>query len=73
MNTPGKNDGIIQSWLDGELVLDRRDIRFRDTNTFSIDQLYFSTFFGGDDPSWAPSKNETVLFDDFNVSTRPMP
>lgn len=72
MNRPGQRDGIIQSWLDGELVLDRRNIRFRDTDEFAIDKLYFSTFFGGNDESWSPSKDETVLFDDFVVSTQPI-
>jgi len=39
-----------------------------------IDQIYFSTFFGGNE-HWATSKAETVYFDDFKVSipTPPKP
>ena len=67
MNTPGENDGRITCWLDGEMVLDRTDMRFRDVSTFAIDGMYFSTFFGGGSSSWATSKDETVYFDDFRI------
>src|SRR5690606_27041684 len=39
MNTPGENDGIIQGWLDGELALDVRTLRFRDVDSFAIDGI----------------------------------
>ena len=69
MNTPGEEDGVVQSWFDGELALDRAQIRYRDVDTFSIDTLYFSTFFGGSGSTWAPTADETVDFDDVVVST----
>jgi hypothetical protein len=72
MNRPGQRDGVVQGWFDGQLALDRRDIRFRDVDTFAIDAFYFSTFFGGSDPSWAPSKDERVDFDRFVVGTGPL-
>lgn len=72
MNEPGSQDGIVQSWLDGELVLDRRDIRFRDTNELAIDAFYFSTFFSGPGPQWAPPYDTYIDFDDFVISTRPI-
>jgi hypothetical protein len=68
MNTPGAYDGIIQSWFDGSLALDEQGIRFRDVSSFSIDSVRFETFFGGGDPTWAPTKDEYVYFDDFVVS-----
>ena len=73
MNTPGTNggqglrDGVIQAWLDGVQVLDVDDIRFRDVASLQIDQLYFSTFFGGGSSRWATSKDEVAYFDDFVV------
>jgi hypothetical protein len=69
MNHPGERDGIVQGWFDGALALDKRDIRFRDVDSFAIDAFYFSTFFGGDDPSWAPAKDERVDFDVFAIGT----
>lgn len=70
MNTPGQDDGIIQAWLDGELVLDQQDLHFRDTTSIQIDQLYFSTFFGGSSAIWETTKDEHVYYDDFVVSTQ---
>lgn len=72
MNTPGKRNGIIQSWLNGEQVLDIRNIRFRDVSSFAVDALKFETFFGGGDSSWAPSRDVSVFFDDIIISTAPI-
>ena len=47
MNDPASSNGVLQIWLDGNLVVDRQDVRFRTTPDLGIDQLYFSTFFGG--------------------------
>lgn len=67
LNQPGVADGILQIWLDGELVHDQTDVLFRLTPDLKIDQMYFSTFFGGGS-SWKTSKDETVYFDDFVIS-----
>jgi hypothetical protein len=70
INTPGRRDGVVQGWFDGVLALDRRDVRFRDVDTFAIDLFAFSTFFGGSDPTWAPSKDEHITFDQFVIAVR---
>jgi hypothetical protein len=69
MNTPGQHDGLAQAWVDGRLVLSRHDFRFRDVDSFGIDAFQFSTFFGGNTPEFAATKNEQVYFDDFLIST----
>jgi hypothetical protein len=69
INTPGRRDGVVQGWFDGLPALDRRDVRFRDVDAFAIDQFAFSTFFGGSDPSWAPTKDEHITFDEFVIAT----
>ncbi|MBN2530455.1 MAG: hypothetical protein JXR76_28975 [Deltaproteobacteria bacterium] len=61
-------DGQVRSWLDGELALERTDVRFRYTNDFAIDGFYFSTFFGGSTAEWAPVKDEHAMFDNFVIS-----
>lgn len=72
MNTPGAQDGVLQAWLDGVLVLDLQDFEWRSAGkTYGVDALYFSTFFGGGDASWAPSSPQHIDFDDFVVSTGP--
>ena len=65
-------DGIVRSWLDGELALNRTDVRFRYTDGFAIDGFYFSTFFGGSGAEWAPVKNEHAMFDNFVLSDQPI-
>ena len=69
MNTPRVNDGILQTWFDGRQTLYVDNLRFRDVDSFAIDQFYISTFFGGGDDTWAPTKDEYISFDDFIIST----
>lgn len=64
MNTPGKNDGGIISWLDDEKVLDE-SIALRNDYDLGIDSFQFVTYFGGNDESWYPEKNEKIYFKDF--------
>ncbi|MBK9262765.1 MAG: hypothetical protein IPM54_23550 [Polyangiaceae bacterium] len=73
MNTPGENDGVLEAWFDGASALSQKAFSFRLAGaTFGIDTLYFSTFFGGSDASWAPTAPQMVDFDDFVVSTGPI-
>jgi hypothetical protein len=67
------NDGSITAWIDGELALEAGGMRFRDEDDFAIDGMYFSTFFGGSNSSWATTADETVLFDDFRIAAISMP
>lgn len=69
LNTPGQANGIMEAWLDDRLVLSRGDVMFRGPGaSFHIDSLYFSTFFGGSDATWAPSSDQTIDFDDFVIT-----
>lgn len=70
MNTPGRDNGRIKVWVDGDRVLDIRDLEFRTNEQLGIDAFYFSTFFGGGDATWAPSKDEVIYFDDFEITVR---
>jgi len=70
MNTPGEYNGIIEGWLNGVLAIRETNIRFRDTASLGIDAFYFSTFFGGQGPEWAPTRDEYILFDNFIISTK---
>ena len=67
MNTPGKEDGKIISWLDGEEVCNLT-LRFREDNSFGIDMFKFAVFFGGNDETWAPDKDENIYFKDFRFT-----
>jgi len=73
LNTPGRHDGILRSWLDGGLALAKNDLRFRETPSIGIDALYVSTFFGGDDAAWSTTKDEAARFRDFTVTVPVIP
>jgi hypothetical protein len=68
MNTPGQNDGIVQAWLNGELVLDIRDFKFRDVDTFAIDTFTMMSMFS----SVASVKDEYADIDEVIISTTPI-
>jgi len=65
MNTIGQKDGKIISWLDGEEVLNT-DIALRNDSSLGIDSFQFVTYFGGNDETWFPKKDEKIYFKDFN-------
>jgi len=69
--TVGDKNGIVRSWLDGELSLEVDTLRLVDFADQKIDWFYISTFHGGSDISWAPSKDVYVRFDDFRIATTP--
>ncbi|MCH2109014.1 MAG: hypothetical protein MK135_06775 [Polyangiaceae bacterium] len=73
MNTPGESDGVLEAWFDGELAYQTQELLYRRANaSFAIDTLYFSTFYGGGDSSWAPDAPTFVEFDNFIVATEPI-
>jgi cellulase/cellobiase CelA1 len=49
-------------------VLDEQELTFRTTDELQIEGLFFSTFFGGGDSSWATPKDVYIDFAEFEVS-----
>lgn len=70
LNTPGKNDGILQAWFDGKEAFYSDTILFRKDKKVKTDRISYSVFMGGDDLSWAPANDQYICFDDFRVSTQ---
>ncbi len=70
MNDIGKKNGIIEALVDGKQAFFADTILFRKDDKLAIDQVFYSVFMGGDDLSWASSKDEYIYFDDFYVSTQ---
>jgi hypothetical protein len=72
MGTSGQRDGVMQAYIDGRLALDGR-LKWRNSGaSYGIDKLFFSTFFGGSNQSWAPRSQQQADFDDFVVADRPI-
>lgn len=67
LNQPGQNNGRIQVWVDGKQVVNQDNLMFRTTDQLKVNGIFFSTFFGGDDPSWATPNNVYVDFAQFSV------
>ena len=61
LNDLDKNNGFIEAYLNDTLVFKKYDFSFRLTEKIQIDNLCFNTFYGGSDPSWAPSKEEKLF------------
>lgn len=71
MNTPGETDGVIRYWVDGALVMEKTDFRFRDDPSVQVNAIFFSVFFGGNHPRWAPLTDSEAEYRNFRVMTDP--
>lgn len=67
VNTPGATNGSVTLSYDGKQVISQGNIDVTEKSV-AVGGLFFSTFYGGSDPSWAPSQNESISFSDFSVS-----
>lgn len=73
LNTPGASDGEVTVWQDGRQVFTQRGMTYRTTDQLKIDGLFFSTFFGGGDESWASPVDQYADFAGFTLSTEFVP
>lgn len=72
---PEKDDGFARIYVNGELLVDHRGVRFRGSmgDETLISQFMFSTFHGGHEPDWAPKsedgsyKDVHACFDNISV------
>lgn len=67
LNQPGKGDGKIEIYLDGKLVSEIKDLKFRNGAGLTLDGLFFSTFFGGSDKSWASQDDVYMDYKNFEM------
>lgn len=57
LNSAGQADGVLKVWLDDRLVYSNQEMIYRYDNLLSIDGILFSSFFGGNKPKFASSKD----------------
>lgn len=60
LNTLGENDGIIRAWVDGRLVEEKTDWRWRDVDTLRIEEVWMNVYHGGT----ATAPQDLVLYID---------
>lgn len=70
LNTPGRTDGLVEVWLNGVQVFTQTGLLFRSTLSLRIDGLFFSTFFGGGNATWATPREQYAEFAGFTVDTK---
>lgn len=73
MNEVGKRNGKLYVWIRaGEssperLLVSRTSMEWRSVATFGVDSVYFETFHGGSDKTWAPTKPCWAEFGEMRV------
>ncbi|KAH9998522.1 hypothetical protein BJV74DRAFT_767791 [Russula compacta] len=67
LNNPTTTNGQVILYFNDVQALEHNDIDFRSSNVITAGGLYFSTFFGGDDPSWAPPNLTHTYFRNFQL------
>ena len=68
LNSPAGHDGRITVWQDGRQVLDQTGLQFRSSPSLQVDGLFFSTFFGGSDTTWASPVDQYADFAGFTIA-----
>lgn len=66
LNSPGLSDGVLRGWLDGKLVFEKTNLRFRSSPALKIEEVWFNVYHGGGDT--AP--RDLVLYIDNVVIAR---
>jgi len=68
LNTPGKNDGVNELWIDGRLECERRNLNFRGTYTkHGINAVFLEAYWNKGSPV-----TQSRWYDNFVISTKPI-
>ncbi len=67
LNDPGRANGVLRAWIDGVLVFERSDIRFRSIPDLRIEALWMNVYHGG--TSSAP-QDLSLYIDNVVVATQ---
>ncbi len=68
MNDPGQANGVVTLTVNGQ-VSSMDIVTLRTNGDLKFSGIFFSTFFGGGDSSWATPKEQELLFSDFTNSS----
>ena len=78
LNTPGKSDGRVRTWLDERLVMTHSGFRFRNDTELGkrigCNEVYVNSFHGGRSKEHdAPARTNHARFDNFKVYLKQRP
>lgn len=70
MNDADDDNGVIETWVDGELGATTDNLVLRTSDDYGVNRVVFSSYFGGkDEDKYAHERDERILYDDFKVTT----
>ena len=69
INTDNTKDGEVQVWINDLPTLFLKGLQFVN-NGDKVDNLYFSTFHGGNTSDWGPTEDCYTWFDDLIISSK---
>lgn len=59
------NNGILEGFIDGKLLFQKKDFKFRSLESIKIENMNIGSFFGGNTPDWAATRDESIDMDNF--------
>ena len=67
LNTIGKSDGILRTWIDGKPAFEKTDVRMRNTPELKIQSIWINLYHGGKDPA---ASEDHVFIDNIVISKK---
>ncbi len=64
-------DGAVRLWIDGELRVDRAFRFLGPGQSWKLTQYMHNVFYGGNDATWAPTRDQHLLLGPVHVDARP--
>ena len=58
-------NGILEGYVDGKLMFQKTDFKFRLNETIKIERMYLCSFFGGNTLDWAAKRDEWIDTDNY--------
>lgn len=47
LNAPGRSDGVLRVWVDGQLAFEKTGLRWRDVSSLKIESVWLNVYHGG--------------------------
>lgn len=63
----GSSDGAASLFINREKLIEIDGLNLTGNMDSAIDYFMYNSFYGGNDPSWSPTKETYILFDNFQV------
>lgn len=69
-----QEDGVLQNWINGQLMVDQQNRVWRSVESLKVDALFMMQYYGGpaDDADWQAPQDQISYYDNFIVSTEPI-